>query len=75
MHLNRIVTKVTSARMSAARLAMLSRAALPHTSTGPLKELRVKLPPHLSQVKLPTAQSVLISGKDSVFCFRLILES
>lgn len=48
VHLNCIVTKVTSARMSAAWLAMSPLAALPQTSMGPLMELRVKLPSHLS---------------------------
>lgn len=75
VHLNCIVTKVTSARMSAAWLAMSPLAALPQTSTGPLTEMRIKLPSHLSWVKLPAVQSVIISGKDSVFCFSLVLQS
>lgn len=75
VHLNYAVTKVTSGSMSVFWLAMLSLAILLQTSIRPFKkELRVKLPSRLSHIKLPTDQSVIISGRHSIFCFKAIFQ-
>lgn len=69
VHLNYAVTKDTAASMSVAWLAMLSLAILLQTSIRPFKkDLRVKLP----AMELPTARSVISSGKHSVFCFKVL---